>query len=389
MGLLDRFSKKEKDIKEEKKELNNEESTILEESNYMLSSVKKDDVENNSYVALISDLSVINNEFNEYAKAFSNNKSNNKNELYQINNFTGASSIIDFFNDPKNKSKVKDLKKLGFNPATIMITIALCEVEKDVNEIKDISKSILNFLENEKQSEIKGDIKTLDRVIIDYKYNFDDEKFIENNYNQMLDIKRDAMHNIDLYQSQINDLIKKSGIIMTNKTISDNQNELEKCFSYYRLSLYVYCFASFMEIMLHENYKKDYLLSRKEELESLSLEYIEKYNKASEFVKKEANKSVEGNILSGIGHAGKAIGDIAEKVQIIKDKKIDTWFNKNGEELKNKGKDMIDEFSSKFEEMSNPNIKLFIDKIDMINAIYNDTKNIYFDKEKVYLEMVK
>ena len=50
---------------------------------------------------------------------------------------------------------------------------------------------------------------------------------------------------------------------------------------------------------------------------------------------------------------------------------------------------MIDEFSSKFEEMSNPNIKLFIDKIDMINAIYNDTKNIYFDKEKVYLEMVK
>ena len=224
MGLLDRFSKKEKDIKEEKKEFNNEESTILEESNYMLSSVKKDDVEKNSYVALISDLSVINNEFNEYAKAFSNNKSNNKNELYQINNFTGASSIIDFFNDPKNKSKVKDLKKLGFNPATIMITIALCEVEKDVNEIKDISKSILNFLENEKQSEIKGDIKTLDRVIIDYKFNFDDEKFIENNYNQMLDIKRDAMHNIDLYQSQINDLIKKSGIIMTNKTISDNQN---------------------------------------------------------------------------------------------------------------------------------------------------------------------
>lgn len=50
---------------------------------------------------------------------------------------------------------------------------------------------------------------------------------------------------------------------------------------------------------------------------------------------------------------------------------------------------MKDNISSKFEEMKDSNINIFTDKIDSISKIYNDTKDIYFDKEKIYLQMVK
>ena len=50
---------------------------------------------------------------------------------------------------------------------------------------------------------------------------------------------------------------------------------------------------------------------------------------------------------------------------------------------------MKNNFSLKFEEMNNPNTKIFIDKIKFINDIYNNVKNIYFDNKKLYLEIMK
>ena len=379
MGLFNKLKKSDNKV---------EPKSISEESEYMLSSVKKENIENNSFSVALNSLININSEFNDYVSAF-NSKSNKNNELCMISGFTGASEVIEFFKDPNNRAKVKDLKKLGFNPATIMITIALSQIERDLGDIKEISNNILSFLENEKQSEIQGDVKTLNRAIVDYKYNYDDEQYIDNYSSLMIDIKRTANKNIESYKNVISDEIKKKSLFMTNKTIDSNQNKLEKDFSYYRLSLYIYSFASFMEIMLMENFKKEYLMSRKEELELLSKEYKDNYDKAYDFIKEIAGKSVQSNLLSGIGSAGKAIGDLTEKVQMIKDKNIDDWFNKNGDNLKNMSQDMKDKFITKFEEMSNPNIKLFIDKIELISNIYNNTKNIYFDKEKVYLEMVK
>lgn len=365
-----------------------ENSSILEDASYTLSTIKKSELEENSFTFDLENLAKINDELKEFASIFQ--KKDNKGEnLYQINNLKDPKAIISFFNDPKNKNNIKHLNKMGFNPATIMIAISLSEIEKEIIEIKSICNNILSFLENDKESEIEADVKTLIRVITEYKYNWQDEQYINNNHKLVMDIKRTGMKNINFYQKQIYENMKKKNIFMTNKTINYNQNELEKNFSYYRLSLYVYSFATFLEIMLLENFQKEYLLSKREEIETLSNEYINNYQEALKYVKKEANKSIQGNLLSGIGSAGKAIGDLSEKIQVIKDKKIDTWFNKNSDNIKNISQNMKNNFSLKFEEMNNPNTKIFIDKIKFINDIYNNVKNIYFDNKKLYLEIMK
>lgn len=47
--------------------------------------------------------------------------------------------------------------------------------------------------------------------------------------------------------------------------------DIQKKFGYYRLSLYIYSFSTFMEILLLGNYKNDYLLNKKEELNELKI----------------------------------------------------------------------------------------------------------------------
>lgn len=389
MGLLNMFKKTDDDIKEETEEDKEDNTSIINAANYMLSTVKEEDIDNNSFKVLISDLTNINNSFKEYTNAFSKNKNNNNSELYQITGLNKAHEIVDFFNDPNNKDKVKDLKKLGFNPATIMMTIALCEIEKDVNDIKEISKKILSFLESESEAKIESSVKMLNELVSDYKYNWSDEQFVNINYNQVKNIKKEASDKIIQYQKIINSALHKKGLLMTNKTINDNQSELEKNFSYYRLSLYVYSFSTFMEIMLLENFKKEFLISKKEELEKLSNEYSNIYQIALDYVSNTADKSIQGNVLSLTGEAGKTIGGLLGKVESIKEKKVDSWFDKQGDSIKTIGQDMKEKFKTKFTEMADPHIKMFTDKIELISNIYNNTKNIYFDKEKIYLEMVK
>lgn len=270
-----------------------------------------------------------------------------------------------------------------------MMTIVLFEIEKQIIEIKEISQDILNFLENDKESEIEADVKTLCNIIDEYKYNWQDDQYIHNNHKYVMDIERTALKNIKFYIKQIKDETSKNSLLMTNKTIETNQNKIEHDFTYYRLSLYIYSFATFLEVMLLENFNKDFLLLKKKELDNLTNEYINSYENAFKYIQKNADKSLQGNIISGIGSAGKAIGNLAEKVQIVKNAKIDTWFNKNGDNLKNISKERKEKLSHKFEEMGNPHTSTFIDKIELISKLYNDTKDIYFDKEKIYLEMIK
>ena len=103
-----------------------------------------------------------------------------------------------------------------------------------------------------------------------------------------------------------------------------------------------------------------------------------------EYVKKNANKSLEVNVLSGLGSAGKAIGGLAEKAKI---KNIDSWLNEKGDNLKQSGQNIKDDFATKFDNLKESNSKLFINQIEKVDCIYNKTKDIYFDNENIYLEM--
>ena len=97
-----------------------ENSSILEDASYTLSTIKKSELEENSFTFDLKNLAKINDELKEFASIFQ--KKDNKGEnLYQINNLKDPKAIISFFNDPKNKNNIKHLNKMGFNPATIIV----------------------------------------------------------------------------------------------------------------------------------------------------------------------------------------------------------------------------------------------------------------------------
>ena len=407
MGIFDKFKKKNEVVEQKEDQVINGEDnkgnySLVEMNNYMLSDVRKESLGNNTYslsLSKLSEISPITVSTANNIKTIMEQNPKTSGNLYRITNL-GKNDSLKAMRDGKTfwgsikksdgsstMAKLKEVNPnnvMALDPTVMMMSVALAGIEQELGEIKELSKQIFSFLEHEKESEIESDLEILNRSISDFRFNLEDEKYLINNHNQVMDIKRKANKNMLFYKKEIKDDLSNDKLFKTNNSMNSIIKDIQKKFRYYRLSLYIYSFSTFMEILLLGNYKNDYLLSKKKELDELDNEYSEVFNNALEYVKKNANKSLEGNVLSGLGSAGKAIGNLAEKVKI---KNVDNWLNEKGDNLKQSGQNIKDEFATKFDDMRESNSRPFINQIEKVDCIYNNIKEIYFDKENIYLEM--
>ena len=408
MGIFDKFKKKNEDVEQKENQIilneedNKENHSLVEMNNYMLSDVRKEALSKNTYslsLSKVSEISPITVSTANNIKTIMEQNPKTSGQLYRITNlgkndslkamrdgktFWGSIKKIDGSSTMAKLKEVNPNNVMALDPTVMMMSVALAGIEQELGEIKELSKKIFSFLEHEKESEIESDLELLNRSISDFRFNLEDEKYLINNHKQVMDIKRTANKNMLFYKKEIKDDLSKDKLFTTNNSMTSIIEDIQKKFRYYRLSLYIYSFSTFMEILLLGNYKNDYLLNKKKELDELDNEYSEVFNNALEYVKKNANKSLEGNVLSGLGSAGKAIGNLAEKVKI---KNVDNWLNEKGDNLKQSGQNIKDDFATKFGDMKESNSRPFINQIEKVDCIYNKTKEIYFDKENIYLEM--
>ena len=147
----------------------------------------------------------------------------------------------------------------AFNPATMMMAVALFSIEQELEEIEDMQRQIISFLEIEKESEIEADVESLMSIIKKYKYNCANERFVSGNHNQVLTYQNRARKNMLGYQKKIVESIGKKPHIVTQAGVKQAFASLEKEFKYYRLSLYTFSLSSLMEVMLSGNFKESYI----------------------------------------------------------------------------------------------------------------------------------
>lgn len=73
-----------------------------------------------------------------------------------------------------------------------VISIAVLAVVKQINDIKDGQKEIINFLEREKKSQLIADYDILADYMENYRYYWDNDATVVVNLNQVKNIKRNA-----------------------------------------------------------------------------------------------------------------------------------------------------------------------------------------------------
>lgn len=270
------------------------------------------------------------------------------------------------------------------NPALIFAAMMIYSLEKDMEQIKQDQKKILSFLEVENESQIEADVETLMEIVKNYKYNWDNLMIVTNTHNVLMDIKNRSRKNILLFQKKINDEVLKKELFASQGKINSRLADLVKKFKYYRLSIYIFSLSSLMEIMLAGNFKEDYILNIKNEIEKLSSEYRDYFFESSLYLEKISKTGIEKNLFKGIGIAGKSAGKVIGSLPLIKKGPVDEYLQNKGDAIYKSSQEIEKNLLRNFAELANPTTRILINKIENLNRIYNHTEKICFDKEKIY-----
>lgn len=284
-----------------------------------------------------------------------------------------------------NPEEIGSKAGMAIDPATMMMAVALFSIEQELGKIEETQKQILSFIQEDKEAQVEGDIDVLMSTMREYKYNWNNEKYNQNHAMQALDIKRKAVHNIRFYKKQVTDIQDKSHFVVGNATIDSVNIQLQDALRYYRLSLYTYSLASFMELMLLGNYQEKNITEVKSTIENYSLEYREVFTSCSSYLESVAKGSVEKAAVTGLGVVENTLGNIIGSIPIVKEGQVDEWLLKNASQHKEIAVGMEKGVLEQFASVANPGTSIFVDKLDEMIRIYNHTEQIYCDDKKIYL----
>lgn len=111
----------------------------------------------------------------------------------------------------------------------------------------------------DKESKLIADLEILGDVLNNYKYNFENEKFISSKLDLVQNINRSSLSNIKFYKSQINKLLNNNDPIHLNFNNEDKISKVLSKLNYYKLANYLYAYSSFIEVLLLKSFNSNFL----------------------------------------------------------------------------------------------------------------------------------
>lgn len=277
------------------------------------------------------------------------------------------------------------LTQLPFNPTMLCMSIVLMNVEKKLNVIADTQRDILAFLEMKEEAKLKGNLNTLSDILNNYKYNWDNEKYKDHKHILVQDIKREAEQSIIFYREHLMKKIDKKAFLHNSQEVKSTMNKIVSLFNDYQLSLYIFSFSSFLEIMLIENFDTDFLNNIVEKINNYSDDYFSLYGECSEKLENDSKHSLEGYALKGLSKISGGAGKLIEKIPVISKSQLDENLIKAGDKLQMTNENRTQKVLKNLADSQTDYTSPFVSNIMTIDKLYNNHVKLMFDSENVYL----
>lgn len=280
------------------------------------------------------------------------------------------------------------LNPLVFNPTMLFMATTLANIDKKLDNIQEMQRELLDFLVQKERSDLKGDLNFLTDVLHRYKYNWNNDKYIVSHYNSVLGIKQGAERKIELYREQITTKINKKFFFHGDQRVRKQLEEIQSGFKDYQLALYLYSFSSFLEVILLENFKPEYLDDISKKIEDYSVKYSELSTKCYDQIKKYAQSSLQSKMYKGAISVSRGVADnlVKENRDLKELAGVSLVFG--SKKLENKRSERIEQTMKQFKqniEKQNDYIQPFVENINTVNKLYNQPIELIFDKENLYI----
>ena len=284
------------------------------------------------------------------------------------------------------QDNVTQVTTMPYNPTMLFMAATLMSIDKKLESIQETQQKILSFLENKEKANLKASLDTLSDILNNYTYNWDNEKYRTNKHILVQSIKHDASKSIEFHQNQISEKLKKQSLLHINKSVNYKIEKIYSDFKDYQLALYIFSFASFIEVILLGNFNAEYLNNTSNQIESLYLKYRELYTECYNIIEGYASTSMESHLLNGLSKISKTSGKLIAKVPVVNKSPIDEVLMETGERLEKLESNKTNKTLKNFIDARSSQVRLFIDNINTVNKLYNEPLEFLIYKEYIYIK---
>ena len=280
------------------------------------------------------------------------------------------------------------MAQIPLDPTMLCMAVAIMAVEKKLDAIQEAQKEILAFLELKEEAQLKGNLNALADVLNNYKFNWDNDKYKNHKHILVQDIKREAEQSIILYREQLTKALFKKALFHSGQEVKATLNKTMARLNDYQLALYTFSFSSFLEVMLLENFDTNYLNSIASKIQEYSGDYTALYEKCAEKIEKDSKTSLEGYALKGLSKLSNGTGKIVEKIPVINKSQLDENLLKGGVVLHDANTNRTQNVIQILADSQTDYISSFVENIRIIDDLYNQSVQLMFDSENIYIAKV-
>ena len=274
---------------------------------------------------------------------------------------------------------------IPYNPALLFMAVALAQVNQKLDAIQETQEEMFEYLKQKDKAALRGNIQTLNNVLLNYKFNWDNELYIKNTHMKILDVIQETDKQIVHLRAQIKSKMEDKKFLQSRISVNRQINDLLNLLKDYQLANYAYSYASFVEPMLSKNFKEDYLTLTENRLSEYSIKFRELYSECYSIIEKNLSDSIDKNILKGVSFASKKLGSAVAKTPLGKASPLDEALLKASDEVQDFNEDQSTGMLKKLQAAKDPNVAVFQQTISKLNQLHNTPMQLAADKDNLYV----
>lgn len=264
-----------------------------------------------------------------------------------------------------------------------LVAVAVLAVVKQIKDITDGQKEIIDILERDKKSQLLADYDLLASYMDEYKFYWENEASLVVNLNQVKNIKRNAMKDLRSYIEQLEGFIAAKKNILKMQTASYKIGQILDRFVHYKLALHVFALSEYMEVMLSKNFQADYLSKIEDEIREQAMKFRNLYTECFdkiELLKKEAVTTQAANKLADVT---RTVGGLIGKIPVVKDGPVDEFLIGVGDSITEAEKKKLEKTLAFFIQYKDSGLTPIAEHIAMINELSNKPVVMLYDKKAI------
>ena len=278
------------------------------------------------------------------------------------------------------------------NPVSVQVAfvaVAVLAVVKQVQDIKDGQKEIIDILERDKKSQLLADYDLLSSYMNDYKFYWENETSLVVNLNQVKNIKRNAMKDIRSYTGQIEGMLSAKKNLLKMQSASHKIGQLLDRFVHYKLALHVFALSEYMEVMLSKNFQAEYLNKIENEIREHTMKFRHLYTACFdkiELLKKEAVTTQAANKLADVS---RSVGNFIGKIPLVKEGPVDEFLIDVGDSISDAEKKHLEKTLAFFIQYKDSGLTPIAEHIATINRLSNTPVVMLYNKKVLCFHELK